>query len=147
MAATHEPLRVDLRGRVLGEDAALIATTGAEHPLFLTVDRPPPVGSIVRVSAPGGEAWAFEVRRVAEVAADGPTGLRGCWGRRVAVDPASLGRALGSEHLGPSSARASHTRVVAGAGEVAAPPGASVVVLTRRGAAPPVKPRQGRARG
>ena len=148
MTATHEPLRVALRGRVLCDDAALVTSDGGEHPLFLTLERPPPVGARLRVEAPDGRAWTLEVRRTAEVAAAGPRGRRGCWVR--ALDEGDAGDAaawVGSEHLTSGSAPTCHLRVIPGAGEVTTPPGASVVVLGRRGAAPGVKARRGRIRG
>ena len=145
MNATLEPLRVALRGRVLCDDAALIASAGGEHPLFLTLERPPPVGARLQVEAPDGRAWTLEVRRAVEVAAAGPQGRRGCW-VRAALEGDDAAR-IGSEHLASGSAPSCHLRVIPGTGEVATPPGASVIVLGRRSEAPAVKARRGRIRG
>ena len=89
-------VRVDLRQANLSESAKL---READDAVFLALDAPPPVRSILRITE-GENVRAFEVGRVIEVADDSePT--RGCYGSFV--DDARLDdqAKVGSEHLEP----------------------------------------------
>ncbi len=91
-----EALRVDLREATMTESARL-RERGDQ--LFLVMDTPPPVRSLLRVTL-GEERKAFEVARVIEVVDEGEPD-RGCYGQWV--DVARLGEQsrVGSEHLEP----------------------------------------------
>ena len=91
-----EALRVDLREATMTESARL-RERGDQ--LFLVMDTPPPVRSLLRVTL-GEERKAFEVARVVEVVDEGEPD-RGCYGQWV--DVARLGEQsrVGSEHLEP----------------------------------------------
>lgn len=89
-------VRVDLRQATLSEHARL-----REHGdrLFLALDNPPPVRSLLRVHA-DEQARAFEVARVIEVVDDSEP-ARGCYGFYVDDERLAEQDMVGSEHLEP----------------------------------------------
>lgn len=91
-----EAVRVDLREATMTESARLRERGEA---LFLVMETPPPVRSLLRLTL-GDQRKAFEVARVVEVV-DEAEPERGCYGRWV--DAARLGEQdrVGSEHLEP----------------------------------------------
>lgn len=149
-------VRVTLRGRLIAAEVRLwAAATGDDpYPFFVALAEPLPVGTILGIAPVDGAApaWAFEVRRVQEALWVGPGGLRGCHGRRVAVDLGAWGRRVGSEHL-PGGIAARRLRLcpaVAAAAPRSAPQAAVIqlrrVVDPSPRAAGGGKPRRGRAR-
>lgn len=145
MAAAPTTVAVRRRGRSLRDAAPLLAVDG-EHPLFLALPEPMPVGTILGIDEgdASGPPWAFEVRRVADGVIRGPAGLRGCFGRRIAADLAAHARRVGSEHL-PSGA-AARARVLLWRPAVTAD-GTSVIAFDEvADPAPPTRRRRGRAR-
>lgn len=89
-------VRVDLRQATLSENARL---REAGERLFLALENPPPVRSLLKLIA-GGEPKAFEVARVIEVV-DETEPARGCYGRYVELDRLGEQARVGSEHLEP----------------------------------------------
>jgi hypothetical protein len=91
-----EAVRVDLREATMTESARVREREGQ---LFLAMDTPPPVRSLLRLTI-GDQRKAFEVARVIEVV-DEAEPERGCYG--AWVDAARLGDQdrVGSEHLEP----------------------------------------------
>jgi hypothetical protein len=89
-------VRVDLRQATLSEHARL---RDVGERLFLALENPPPVRSLLRVYA-GEERKAFEVARVIEVV-DESEPARGCYGRFVEFDRLGEQDKVGSEHLEP----------------------------------------------
>ena len=91
-----ETVRVDLRQATLSEHARL---REVGERLFLALENPPPVRSLLRVHV-GDERKAFEVARVIEVV-DESEPARGCYGRYVELERLSEQDKVGSEHLEP----------------------------------------------
>ncbi|MFO7566916.1 MAG: hypothetical protein R6X02_30005 [Enhygromyxa sp.] len=91
-----ETVRVDLRQATLSDNARL---READDRLFLALDNPPPVRSLLRLVA-GDEQKAFEVARVVEVV-DEDEPARGCYGRYVELERLAEQDKVGSEHLEP----------------------------------------------
>ncbi len=87
-------VRVDLRQATLSENARL---REAGDQLFLAIENPPPVRSLLRLIE-GDEAKAFEVARVIEVV-DETEPARGCYGRHVEFERLAEQDKVGSEHL------------------------------------------------
>jgi hypothetical protein len=92
-------VRVDIRQAVLSENARL---RDAGELLFLALDNPPPVRSLLRI-VDGDEHKAFEVARVIEVLDDSEA-ARGCYGRYVDLERLAAQTRVGSEHLEPGVA-------------------------------------------
>ena len=105
-------VRVDLRQANLSESAKL---REAEDHVFIALEQPPPVRSLLRLTI-GEERKAFEVQRVVEVASDDEP-ARGCYGSFVDVERLEEQTKVGSEHLQPGNV---------GGGGVPAP----VVIMT-----------------
>ncbi|HLT36357.1 MAG TPA: hypothetical protein VK034_08725 [Enhygromyxa sp.] len=91
-----ETVRVDLRQATLSENARL---REAGERLFLALENPPPVRSLLRLIS-GDEQKAFEVVRVIEVVDDDES-ARGCYGRYVDIERLAEQIKVGSEHLEP----------------------------------------------
>ncbi|PRQ04475.1 hypothetical protein ENSA5_07060 [Enhygromyxa salina] len=89
-------VRVDLRQATLSESAQL---READDSVFLSLDQPPPVRSLLRISD-GDRQRAFEVGRVIEVVGDGEP-ERGCYGAFVELERLEDQVKVGSEHLQP----------------------------------------------
>ncbi len=89
-------VRVDLREATLTESARL---SERGERLFLAMENPPPVRSLLRVFVEG-ERKAFEVARVIEVVEEGEA-ARGCYGGWVDVARLTEQDKVGSEHLEP----------------------------------------------
>jgi hypothetical protein len=89
-------VRVELRQATLTESARL---REAGDRMFLALENPPPVRSLLRLRA-GEELSAFEVARVIEVV-DETEPARGCYGQRVSLDRLVEQDKVGSEHLEP----------------------------------------------
>jgi hypothetical protein len=102
-----EAVRVDLREATMTESARL-RERGDQ--LFLVMETPPPVRSLLRLTV-ADERKAFEVARVVEVVEEGEP-ERGCYGRWVDVARLAEQDRVGSEHLEPG---------ISGAGGVPAP--------------------------
>jgi hypothetical protein len=92
-----EAVRVDLREATMTESARLRERT--DKPLFLAMDTPPPVRSLLRLTL-GNERKAFEVARVIEVV-DEAEPERGCYGAWVDFARLVDQDRVGSEHLEP----------------------------------------------
>lgn len=91
-----EAVRVDLREATMTESARL-RERGEQ--LFLVMETPPPVRSLLRLTV-ADERKAFEVARVVEVVEEGEP-ERGCYGRWVDVARLVEQDRVGSEHLEP----------------------------------------------
>ena len=91
-----EAVRVDLREATMTESARL-RERGDQ--LFLVMETPPPVRSLLRLTV-ADERKAFEVARVVEVVEEGEP-ERGCYGRWVDVARLAEQDRVGSEHLEP----------------------------------------------
>lgn len=89
-------VRVDLRQATLSESARM---REAADQLFLALDNPPPVRSLLRLLV-DDERKAFEVARVIEVI-DEDEPARGCYGRYVDLERLDEQTKVGSEHLEP----------------------------------------------
>jgi hypothetical protein len=89
-------VRVDLRQTTLTESARV--REAGEH-MFLTMDNPPPVRSLLRLTI-DGEEQAFEVAQVVEVVGEGAT-ERGCFGSFIELSRLDEHHKVGSEHLQP----------------------------------------------
>jgi len=92
-------VRVDLRQASLSETARLRAHDGPGDLLFLAIDNPPPVRSLLSLRD-GDQRKAFEVVRVVEVV-DEDESARGCYGREIPVERLDEQAKVGSEHLEP----------------------------------------------
>jgi hypothetical protein len=91
-----EAVRVDLREATMTESARL---RERDNQLFLAMDTPPPVRSLLRLTV-ANERKAFEVARVVEVV-DEAEPERGCYGAWVDAARLSEQDRVGSEHLEP----------------------------------------------
>lgn len=91
-----QSVRVDLRHATLSESARL-RESGEQA--FLSLDNPPPVRSLLRITI-GEEQRAFEVGRVIEVVDETET-ERGCHGTFVPLERLDEQQKVGSEHLQP----------------------------------------------
>lgn len=91
-------VRVELRQATLTESARL---REAGDRMFLALENPPPVRSLLRLRA-GEELSAFEVARVVEVV-DEAEPARGCYGRMIELDRLAEQQKVGSEHLEPGA--------------------------------------------
>jgi hypothetical protein len=100
-------VRVDLRQATLSDNARL---REAGELLFLVLDNPPPVRSLLRI-VEAEQHKAFEVARVVEVVEDGEP-ARGCYGRYIELERLDEQAKVGSEHLEPG---------ISGSGGVPAP--------------------------
>lgn len=89
-------VRVDLRQTTLTESARV---REAGEQVFLSIENPPPVRSLLRLTI-DGEHKAFEVGQVVEVVGEGAT-ERGCYGAFVALERLDEHQNVGSEHLQP----------------------------------------------
>lgn len=89
-------VRVDLRQTTLTESARV---REAGEQVFLSIENPPPVRSLLRLTI-DGEHKAFEVGQVVEVVGEGAT-ERGCYGAFVALERLDEHQKVGSEHLQP----------------------------------------------
>ena len=91
-------VRVDLRQATLSESARLREN---EDAVFIALDNPPPVRSLLRVIE-GESARAFEVGRVIEVINDDEA-QRGCYGSFIELERLEEQARVGSEHLEPGA--------------------------------------------
>lgn len=89
-------VRVDLRQTTLTESARV---REAGEQVFLSIENPPPVRSLLRLTI-DGEHKAFEVGQVVEVVGEGAT-ERGCYGAFVGLERLDEHQNVGSEHLQP----------------------------------------------
>jgi len=91
-------VRVELRQATLTESARL---REAGDRMFLALENPPPVRSLLRLRA-GDELSAFEVARVIEVV-DETEPARGCYGHTIPLERLVEQQKVGSEHLEPGA--------------------------------------------
>jgi hypothetical protein len=94
MSDAASRVRVDIRHVQLAEAASC---EPASNGLFVAMDDPPPVRSILAVSDGDGAPRAFEVTAVVEVAPEG--GVRGFHGRFIESDALARFERVGTEHL------------------------------------------------
>jgi hypothetical protein len=99
MSSTATEVRVEIRGVQLAEAVAFEASdTG----VFIPLDDPPPVRSILAIFEGDEAPRAFEVTSVVEVPAEG--GARGLIGRFVEPDALARFARVGTEHLADGEA-------------------------------------------
>lgn len=95
MSAEPQHVRVDLRHVRLAQSAALSEADGG---VFVALDDPPPVRSVVVIHGDDG-SHPLEVTRVVEVPESDPRGARGVYGRFVDDEALQRTDRVGTEHL------------------------------------------------
>jgi hypothetical protein len=94
MSNTAGEIRVEIRGVQLAEVASC---EESEAGVFIALDDPPPVRSILAIAEGAQAPRAFEVTGVVEVPPDG--GVRGFVGRFIESDALARYARVGTEHL------------------------------------------------
>lgn len=96
MSDATAPVRLDYRHVPLADQAALAEKGDG---VFVALEAPPPVRTVLRAVASDGSVRALVVTRVVEVADGDAGGARGFYGRFVDDEALAKSDAVGSEHL------------------------------------------------
>lgn len=105
MSEASRKVRVELRHVTLSETAEL---TSDGDTIFLALDEPPPVRTLLRVVDDGANARVLEVTRVVEVPEPAGRNARGLYGRFVDDAAGARLERVGTEHIAAGEGTDAH---------------------------------------